>query len=228
MRYVALILITSILAAPVLFADDVQPPSWRGKFSTTHQYWNFDDPNPGSPTAPLPPTGPGLLVDDPVGPPYEQPGYLPSTGVVVTPGPDMEWIQIDPSTERTGIWPLSGSIDIVVDNHDPENLWKIMWVQLTWRPQGSGPESVPTFTNFDPTFSTQYPPRITDEGDVDLGGGWFETTVVWRIEGNPPDEFFTIEGLIDVDQLIIDTWCIPEPASLMLLSIGGGFIIRKR
>ncbi len=225
MKYVIVLLITSFLVPPAV-TDDVQRPSWRGKFSTTWQYWNFDTPDPGA-TAPLPPDGPGPLIDDPIGAPYEQPGFLPSTGLFVEPGPNMEWIPDDPSG-RTGIWPLSGSISVVVDNHDPDNLWKIMWVQVTWRPQGSTPDSVPMLTNFDPTFSSAYPPRVTGQGDVDLGDGWFETTFVWRIEGNPPDEFFMIEGLIDVDQLIIDTWCIPEPASLLLFAISGGLLIRKR
>ena len=58
---------------------------------------------------------------------------------------------------------------------------------------------------------------------VDLGYGWYETTFKWEIRPNPPDEFFMIGGNILVDELVIDTWCIPEPTTLSLL--GGGLVL---
>ena len=50
----------------------------------------------------------------------------------------------------------------------------------------------------------------------------------WEIYPNPIDEMFTIGGNIDVDGIIVDTWCIPEPATLGLLLLGGLAMLRRR
>src|SRR3990172_4827085 len=96
------------LAGTVALADDVQPPPWRGQWSTTFQYWEFFTPDPGQPDGPgVRPDGPGPLIEGEPGEPYIQPGYLPSTQLWVTPGPEMGWIPVDQNSGREGIWPLS-------------------------------------------------------------------------------------------------------------------------
>ena len=65
-------------------------------------------------------------------------------------------------------------------------------------------------------------------GPVPLQNGWFETTYKWEIHPNPPDEFFVLSGNINVDQLIIDTWCIPEPSAGLLTVLGGGLLLVLR
>jgi len=201
----------------VAMADDVQPPWWRGQWSTTSQIWEFNfvpETPGGQPPYPYLPDGPA-----PGGMPP-----LPSTIVHVTPGPQMEWIPEDPQgSGRIGIWPLSGWIDVIVDNHEPPNEVKYVWVQLTWRPQVLDHEP-PRLIGLDPPPSSG--PEIVLEED--LGFGWTETTYKWEIRPNPVDEMFTIEGLIDVDELVVDTWCIPERATLSLLGLGPVALIRRR
>ena len=129
----------------------------------------------------------------------------------------MEYIFDDPASGRIGIWPLSGQIDVTVDNHNPPNEFKWVWLQIIWRPQDAGEE--PIIENLSPPAHPDYLPSLVT-APVDLGYGWFESTFEWRIYPNPIDEMFTISGTIDVDQLIIDTWCIPEPATVAVLGLG--------
>jgi len=197
-------------------ADDIQPPPWRGQWSTTSQVWEFLTPEPGI----LPDLG--LRPDGPA--PGGQPP-LPSTMLWVTPGPGMVWIPGDQPSGREGIWPLSGRMDVVVDNHDPFNEYKLVWVQVTWRPQDIGEE--PIFVDLMPPAEPRYPLELVAP-PVPLGSGWFESTYTWRIYPNPQDEWFSITGTIDVDELVIDTWCIPEPATLGLLLVGGVLALIRR
>jgi hypothetical protein len=218
-RYFLVVAVCLGLALPVL-ADDVQPPWWRGQYSTTSQVWEFWTPDSGwedydgdgTPDG-LRPDGPALGGEPP----------LPSTKVYITPIPGGSYIPIDPNSGREGIWPLSGWIDVIVDNHDPkpENE-KWIWVQITWRPQDVG--------EF-PIIEAPDPPPVTGPDIVleeDLGFGWTETTYTWTLDWNPPWESFTITGTIDVDELVIDTWCVPEPTTMAFVALGGLALLRRR
>jgi len=220
----------AVCAMPVLAsAEDLQPPWWRGQWSTTSQYWEFSTPDPGDPL------GDGVRPD---GVPVGGTGFLPSTMVWIEPGPGMDYLEQDKPTTYTlpggisgevgyGVWPLSGIIEIVVDNHDPrpENI-KLIWLQLTWRPQDDGEK--PEFTWLDPEPID--PPRIVEEILFDPADplGWRETTYTWTLPWNPPDEWITIEGTINIDELVIDTWCIPEPGIFAIAGVGLLSLLRLR
>ena len=49
-----------------------------------------------------------------------------------------------------------------------------------------------------------------------------------NIEPNPAFEIVRIDGAVMVDEIVIDTICIPEPASLALLGLGGLALMRRR
>jgi len=218
-KFIALVTICILVTSSMGFGDDLMWPEWRGKWSTTVQYWDFLTPE----TDQVTPDGPGPLVEDPAGGGYLEPGYLPSTMLTIRPGEGMEYIARDDASNREGIWPLSGWIDVVVDNHPTPNPWKIMWVQITWRPQDIA--GIPEIINPFPAPCPDYLPEVIF--NEPLLDGWWHTVITWRIPENPPDESFTIGGMIDIDQLVIDTWCIPGPATVVLLALGG-LLIRKR
>jgi len=186
--------------AATVFADDILPPCWRGELGTTSQIWEFLTPsNPTHPDGPAPGGQP----------------WLPSTIALIEPGPGMQWL---PTFEgREGVWPLSGKIDVTVDNFNtnPDNE-KWIWLQLTWRPQELGAvpsifaqaDQSPEIGPLQPFFS------------IPMSDGWMFSAYEWNFPFNPPDEFITISGQINVDELVIDTWCVPEPSTFTMLIIG--------
>ena len=223
-----LVLLFVLSLANLALADDLRWPEWRGQWSTTVQWWDFPTGDMGQPGGPgVIPDGPGPLVEDPAGGVYLEPGYLPSTMLWVDPLGDYIPQDLEGSG-RLGIWPLSGIIEVVVDNHDPQNEKKIVWLQLTWQEQNPGAGDLPIITPLPQAGYQTAPVTLVDGIHEDLGFGWIHSVYTWEIRPNPVDERFLIEGNINVDQIVIDTWCIPEPATLGLLLVSGPFILRRR
>jgi hypothetical protein len=223
-KFFSILMAVMLLAGAVAMADDLNPPPWRGEWSTTSQVWEFMTWYAGDPG------GEGLRPD---GPALNGMPPLPSTMVWVTPLQGAEWVDYEPNTGREGIWPLSGWIEVIVDNHEPPNEYKWVWVQLTWADQDPAVPSDPLslLTNFGasgPDGPYAHDPVTVLEDLICPTTGWHNTTYEWFIRPNPVDETFLIEGNILVDELVIDTWCIPEPATLGLLLIGGLLVLRKR
>ncbi len=203
-------LVACALWTSIAVADDLQPPWWRGEYSTTSQMWEFN--STVGPGQPVPPDGPAPGGMDP----------LPSTELVWTPGAS-PWDQWLPEDEgRVGVLPLSGALDVIVDNHEPPNEYKWVWLQLTWRPQCI--QATPMFENLDP--APVEPPSLVEV--LPLENGWMESTYAWEIRPNPEFESFTVLGSINVDEMIIDTWCIPEPTTVSLLALGSMVLFRRR
>jgi len=205
------------------WADDFNPPSWRGNPGTSWAMWEF-------------------LNDDPTPPPDD--GFLPfgPPSMVVTPGPGAGWFDLNPpynpnasptNPSGYGWWNLSGQLDITMPNSPILNPHKEIWIQLTWSPQA--PENVPF-------VSVTHPGGTTTETSVPLvhtiayeeypgqAQGLKVFRDVYHIDliPNPPWEIIHIRGGINVDEVVVDTWCVPEPASLGLLSLGALVLRRRR
>jgi len=215
LRTILLVCILSVCSYAVsAFADDLYPPPWRGGPGTTYAQWFF---GPGS--DPFEP----IIPDDYVGLPD------PPTASV-EPGPGMEY-QEDWGG-RDGVWPLSGIITIEVPNYEVPNPFKEIWLQVTWAAQDIG--MVPSVWAEADLGYVVHPTELINEtilgptGELPpADGNWFHSTYKIIIEPNPDFEVIYISGSIMVDQVVLDTWCVPEPATLSLLGLGGAAILLR-
>jgi hypothetical protein len=197
------------LFASSAFADDLNPPPWRGQPGSTFQQWEFL-------------TSETLTYADVDGNPYNGTPY--ALIVIRQDNPSHGW---DPgAAPREGIWSLSGLMLFYVPNSPDPNRWKDVWVQVTWRPTDGGlGEPIPYLTD-----DQGGPHDLLLQGVAPIDGVWNLSTYTARIPFNPMYEIVGLRGDIDVDQVVIDTWCIPEPQTYALLAGLGllGFGVWRR
>ena len=166
-------------------------PWERGDDGSTWQQWDFSSNS----TSPSPDAGSN---------PYGTP--------VMTVKPIGDWIP------GPGAWPLSGEIDIFIPNRPQPLERKEIWLQLTWQPGGN--DQSPTMPD-EPWVAVTPFQRMEMYRTDTTPNTWTHSLFEITIWPNPPEEWITIKGDILVDQVIIDTICIPEPATVFLLGMGG-------
>ena len=92
---------------------------------------------------------------------------------------------------------------------------------------GSGPAT--SYTSG--TFSTGRPDiQWPAPGPYPGSGPWYTYNYGLTIEPNPTSETVTITvpECAVIDQIVVDTICIPEPGTLGLLVLGGLAVLRRR
>jgi len=194
-----------LTGSTLTYADDLFPPPWRGHPRSTFAQWEFD--YPGVPGAyghyPQPD-----IWQNPFGPPTAH----------VVPGPGMEWM---PEYQgRPGVWPLSGRIDFEIPNFPEPLPEKRIWVQVTFQNQPGGNGGV---------LGSNPPPALWNTiSFIALPDGWLHQTIELVIRPNPPFEVLSLFGDINVDEVVIDTICIPEPATLGLLALAAPLAVFRR
>jgi len=124
--------------------------------------------------------------------------------------------------ENPGAWPLSGEIDIFIPNR-PQDEQKEILLQLTWQ---AGSNQTPTLPDEPWVAVTPFNSMQMSRQDTAMNG-WTQSLFDITIWPNPPYEWITVKGDIIVDQLVIDTICIPEPATIFLLGMGGLMAVRR-
>lgn len=199
------------IAAPS-FADDLSPPPWRFNPGTTVQHWDFTGgPGGGAPDA--------LPLNNPYG-----------AGPLFSPLAPALWLPA--FNGRTEVWDLTSTgvaagLDFFVPNTGNGINQKNLWLQITyWSPAPSGPPNV-QITSGSGLF-TQLSSTITT-----LPGGWVHELSLWNVPTCPQKEvvhIFPSGAPLFIDQVVIDTQCIPipAPAAAAPLALAGLLAARRR
>jgi hypothetical protein len=172
-------------------ADDIYPPTWlRGQPTTTYGDWTF--------ATSANPAAPDLGLYNPNGNPT----------ATITGG---TWHNF--YDNHVGVWTLgsSSSMDFFIPNTPFDaGRYKLVWTQVTWQPDTGGSPLV-TVNGVGSTLILSAPAG---------NGGWLQNVYETFLFPNPASEDVIISGTMDVGQVVIDTVCVPEPSSLVLLAIG--------
>lgn len=167
--------------------------------------WTFDTPlNPASPEIDNNAFGPAIAT-------------VTATGIVHTDPPG--WY--DEYLGRSGVWHADRTEAVLeIPNQPIPNLYKEIWVEVGCRGDLIG------YSVLNPQVG------VIDLGYtlVSAGEGWEILTFGFRIEPNPPFEaiwFALQDSGADIDYIIVDTICTPEPITLMILA-AGYLLIRKK
>jgi hypothetical protein len=197
------VLLIILIAGENAFAD----PPWRGEAGTTFQQWGFGTKDMG----PMLPDDYNNVFGDP---------YL-AVGLG-----NVWWADAE---GRGGVWELWGEIDIVIPNQpeSPPDSWKDIWIELIWKGAGNDDfkwdrplvaiETEPLYERMEMVREDTYEP---DQ--------WISTLFKITVWPNPAREWIAIKGDIYVDQVIIDTRCVPEPATFAMVSFGALAAFRRR
>lgn len=217
-------------------ADDVLPPDWRdnpGTITAGWDYWGQSGAGPGMMVAT------GSQIDANPG------GFDPAQIVGVA-----EWNSsvgvMDELAGRQSVLEVNpgggfGPVSFGLLNYDWPNPEKRIRIQVTFMGTGvmdfyvgagSGvpgdlPWPVVPLTKIDAVVSEAH----------DHGDGWQTSAYDLIIEPNPPWERIYLDWGYNtgpqtwacwIDQVVIDTWCVPEPAAALLLGLGLLLGIRRR
>jgi len=209
-KLVALAILASMLLPVVAAAHDVYIPDWRGLDGTTYQQWRFDTPaNPAVPE----------VINNEYG----------SASASITVGlMGSGWLDDPMLGTQTGIWDIGGDdgqILFDIDNRPLALDYKEIWLQVTYYQSMGGAPIIDA-----PGAQLISSQTVLIEEDI-MGMGWYLDQSVWRIEPNPSHEKVILTG--DpwgsvIDQIVVDTYCIPEPTSIGLLILGSFIAFKKR
>ena len=146
------------------------------------------------------------------------PGINPAT-LYVTPGPGGDW--------ANGAWELSGEMDIILDNDPTPRERKTIQIWLKWQ-QGILNSFLPDQPFVGISAAGMETMTMGVAHNPIAGTPWTLSFYDIVITPNPPEEWVAIKGNIVVDELMIETECIPEPATMGLLGLGSLALLRNR
>ncbi len=194
----------------VTTAQAQEIPGWRGQSQTSYQMWGFE-------------TADNPVTANPINNPFG------TAQAVITQGTFASgWIDDPGLGTRTGMWDIGttgGVIDLTIDNCSDSYAVREIWVQVVY------------------FQSLSQPPLIELEGgqlvdqqislveSIDLGS-WMLSFTKWSIASDGAEDLIHIASDTSfgsvIDEIHVDTRCIPEPGILLLFSAGIGLIRKMR
>jgi len=224
MGKLAIITVVLLLVQSLALADDLFPPPWRGSQNTLTAEWDAW-------------TGfPGLMS--------------PDSWQATPRGLTAPWAEATAETQLLSEYGGRGNVLMIpdegttnveriifqLDNYDQSNRTKVVRMQFTWY------EGIPSnaVNLSDLTVWTDaggpFDPAFTEVGHAyDFNTGWTVVAYEFTLAPNPGWERIQADlrpvaaGEAYLDQVVIDTFCVPEPATLSLLALGlAGLIAQRR
>ena len=215
MRKASLMILLVLFAVPTVQADDIFPPWYWGEQNSQFWVWDTWMNAPG----PMAPDSGGTVPDG---------AFPPGVGYASTSG------LMDEFMGRFDVMEVVQDDGLLfeLDNADVMQPEKQVRIQVTFHSQGGAPTAfdvVPWYNGL-PGNDLCIPAVVAE--CLQQENGWMTCAYDFILEPNPEFESFGLK--FDtypafVDQVVIDTWCVPEPATLSLLAIGACLpVIRRR
>jgi hypothetical protein len=200
--FAGMLLLAGVASAALTgLATDRVEPEWREQANTTLQAWSFDTAD-----------NPAVLTLD--GNPYG----TPSAGVV---SDNLSW---ETSYRgHTGVWRIYSDDYLLLylpntDVTDPSSS-KEIWLQITYsagsidrKPQI---QTLPEYASLEVVQSTA------------IDSYYYHDIFRIILKPNPPEEWIAIlprDCNVYIDEIVVDTICIPEPATMLILGLGLVFL----
>lgn len=212
-RCLGILLALCFAMGSVAIAHDLYPPDWRDSEGATFQHWTFStDANPAAPEV-------------------ERNSYGDPTATITVGDLGIGWVDVDiPSYgSMSGVWDLgiSGTIDLYIPNRPTPGPYKDVWVQVTYLVE---PFGQPEVNVVGAELICEPESQVVEE--LPGFGQWICAVSKWRIYPNPDSEIVQITaggfGSV-IDQIVVDTKCVPEPSALVSLLAGAvGMLISRR
>lgn len=228
--------LVGLLMAGPIWADDVLPPDWRGNYGTVTAEWDYwGQPGQGPGTSVL---YPGQIVANPGGfDPLQPVAYAywnSSVHVYDVLNGRQSVLEVNPGG---GL----GPVHFGLLNYNWPNPEKRIRIQITF--QGTGVLDFYTCSGSDPPpevpWSPTWPWTKIDavvSASYAHPDGWQTNAYDLMIEPNPAWEVIALDWgyagpggwTAFIDQVVIDTWCVPEPTSVGLFVVAGLLALRCR
>jgi hypothetical protein len=209
-------------------------PDWNGDDGTTFQQWSFSKQQ-------------WSFLKRHSGPQLPDTGWVNEFGTPQLSVYDSQWSnKVD---GHRGVWKFNSrrsEMFIDIPNNPESRPLKEIWVELTWEAAGTRnciPWEAACTRNYIPwevagtrncipdqpiigVWADHFEKELMEEKQID--NKWTASLYKITIWPNPSAEQITISGDIRLDQVVVDTRCIPEPATLGLLIGGALMAIRRR
>ena len=191
--------------------DDTNPAPFRGEEGSTLQAWDFTTNTTNSTPD----------VWDDLNP-------VPESHIV---NPGNYYVSND--FEHVGVWNIQGDsasgMIVHISNFSQPKETKKIWVQLVY---DSGIQDLPPWLFVLPNGDEDpAPPTMVLEEFHQVDDIYAKATFSLEIHPNPPHELIRIRPRywnVYIDQIIVETQCIPEPMTMVLLGMGGLLVLMKR